>query len=109
MAKKIENSRSGALVVTANRLRDGRVVWYGPNDTWVERIAAAEILAVGADGDALAQAQDWVRREIVVDVYTVPVETNDASVVPVTMRERVRAIGPSVRADLAVALSAGQA
>lgn len=102
MAKKVENSRSGALVVTANRLRDGRVVWYGPNDTWVEQIADAEILAVGADAPALEKARDWERREVVVDVYSVPVETEDAGIVPVTMRERVRAIGPSVRSDLAV-------
>ncbi len=102
MAKKVENSRSGAVVVTANRLRDGRVVWYGPGDTWVERIADAAVLAVGADAPALDQAQDWARREVVVDVYTVPVETENADVVPVTMRERVRAIGPSVRTDLAV-------
>lgn len=101
MAKKVENSRSGALVVTANRLRDGRVVWYGPDDTWVERIADAAVLAVGADGPALEQAQDWARREVVVDVYAVPVETENAEITPVTMRERVRAVGPSVRTDLA--------
>ncbi len=102
MAKKVESSRSGTVVVTANRLRDGRVVWYGPNDTWVEHIAKAAILGVGDDEAALEQAQTWARREVVVDVYAVPVDTDNDDVVPVTMRERVRAVGPSVRADLAV-------
>jgi sulfite reductase (NADPH) hemoprotein beta-component len=105
MAKKVEHSRSGTVVLTANRLRDGRVVWYGAHDTWVERIADAEILAAGADASALARAQDWARREVVVDVYAVPVESDDTGVIPVTMRERVRAIGPSVRTDLAVTRS----
>ena len=100
MAKKLESSRSGTVVVTANRLRDGRVVWYGPNDTWVERIAGAAIFPVADDGVAVEQAQIWARREVVVDVYAVPVETENDDVVPVTMRERVRAEGPSVRTDL---------
>jgi Protein of unknown function (DUF2849) len=105
MAKKVESSRSGTVVVTANRLRDGRVVWYGPDDTWVEHLSRAAVFPIGSDHGALEQAQDWVRREIVVDVYAVPVDTGDDAVVPVTMRERVRAAGPSVRADLAVTLS----
>ena len=102
MAKKIENSRSGALVVTANRLRDGRVVWYGPGDSWVERIGDAAIFAAGEDDAAVTKARDWERREIVVEVYAVPVETGDAGVIPVTMRERVRAVGPSIRYDSSV-------
>ena len=54
-----------------------------------------------ATGVAVEQAQIWARREVVVDVYAVPVETENDDVVPVTMRERVRAEGPSVRTDLA--------
>ena len=105
MAKKVESSRSGTVVVTANRLRDGQVVWYGPNDTWVEPIAKAAIFPVGGDSVALERAQSWERREVVVDVYAVPVDLDDDNVVPVTMRERVRAAGPRVRIDLAVTVT----
>lgn len=106
MAKKTENSRSGTVVVTANRLRDGRVVWYAAPDRWVERIADASVFDAAEGDRVLGAAREWERREVVVDVYVVPVETGAGGSIPVTMRERVRAVGPSVRTDLSIAAAA---
>jgi len=102
MAKKTEKIRPAAVVLTANRLGDGRVVWYGADEQWVEHIADAKIF-FGAEGDdALARAKDWERREIVVGTYAVSVEAESVAVLPTTTRERIRSLGPTVRPDLAV-------
>ena len=106
MAKKAEKSRSAVVVVTANRLRDGRVVWYGAADQWVEHIADASVFTGAEEEQALGRAREWERREVVVNAYPVAVETDDAQITPVTVRERVRAVGPSVRPDLSLLVAA---
>jgi sulfite reductase (NADPH) hemoprotein beta-component len=87
----------GAKIVSANRLRDGAVVFLGESGGWslaVDEAAvapddarAAELLAIGA---AAAAAQ------IVVAPYLVEVKLDDGRVVPLTYRERIRAFGPSI-------------
>ncbi len=86
----------GAKVVTANRLRDGAVVFLTEAGDWSLAIddgavaqddeRAAALLAIGA---AAAAAQ------VVVAPYLVEV-TADGDIVPLTYRERIRAFGPSI-------------
>ena len=93
------------VVVTANRLTDGQVVWLG--DGWVEHLAHAHVfsgeeaeaaLAVGRAGEAARQ---------VVGVYAAPVAMGAHGPTPLSMKERIRANGPSIEAvAAAVALAA---
>jgi hypothetical protein len=81
-------------------------VWYAAPDHWVERIADGALFETAVGDAALTRAKEWEKREIVVDVYLVPVETGEGGAIPVTMRERVRAVGPSVRSGPAVSAAA---
>jgi glutamate dehydrogenase/leucine dehydrogenase len=80
-------------VLTANRLRDGAVVYLAADGTWSERIdaaAPAQDEALKALHDIAAQA---LAANIVVDVAAINVD--------LSLRERIRRTGPTVRPDLA--------
>ena len=85
-------------VLTANRLIDGDVV-YWRDGQWVEAFADADVLAGEAEA-ALAKAKDFVARNVVVNPYLFEVRREGSAVVPVKEREIIRAMGPSVHADL---------
>ena len=93
------------LVITANRLSDGRVVWLGSG--WVESLAQARVVAGDAATAALAEGQAAERARLVVGVYAAEVLQTAAGPQPVTMKERIRAGGPSIEAvATAMALAA---
>ena len=96
--KRRQSGRSS--VVTANRLRDGQVVWLAPGGHWAEHIAAAEVFDNDIIDEAIARAHVFEDKRVVVGVYGVELDPARPGVVPVTERERIRAVGPSVRPDL---------
>jgi len=85
-------------VLTANRLRDGDVV-YWRDGAWVEAFADARVLHAQADA-ALARAGDDVKARLVVNPYLFPVGVESGRVRAIEEREIVRSEGPSVRRDL---------
>lgn len=88
-------------VVTANRLIDGEVVWLGAGDAWVDQIAAARVLYSKEDvAAALAAGQASADRREVVDVYEIDVSGEDGKLVPVRLREQIRAKGPTTHPGL---------
>ncbi len=86
--------------LTANRLRDGDVVYWDGRG-WAERFAGAAIYNDKASADAaLAAAAAFVKGRVVVNPYLFPVKIADGTAAPVEEREIIRAAGPSVRTDL---------
>jgi len=79
--------------LTANRLADGEVVFWNAHG-WGERFADARVFE--GDEPALA-AEARARGEITmaVDPYLIEVEPVEGGLVPVSYRERLRALGPS--------------
>ncbi len=94
-------SQDGSLqAITANRLRDGVVVFLGPDAAWVEAFADAALFSDADAKTALAAAKAKAERDqFGVDIYAFEVETDNGVPVPVKMRERIRAFGPSIRLD----------
>jgi hypothetical protein len=87
-------------MLTANRLKDGAVL-YWKNGNWIEALHDAEAFDTQASADAaLAAAQDFVARNIVVTPYLFDVLVEGGAIHPVKEREIIRAAGPSVRADV---------
>jgi hypothetical protein len=87
-------------VLTANRLRDGEVV-YWLDGGWIGNFAAAEVFADKPEADAaLARAGEDVTARIVVNPYLFPVRFENEILRAVEEREIVRSEGPSVRRDL---------
>lgn len=87
-------------VITANRLADGTVVFFGPDASWVERIGQAEIFAGAAEAAAgLATSRKAEDANLVVDVYAVEVAETNGTVIPVRLREAIRATGPTIHPE----------
>ncbi len=87
-------------VITANRLHDGISVWFAGAGKWAERVAEAAAYDDDVLENALAVAQPADVALHVVDVRAVPVVREGDGFVLVEYREQIRAVGPSVRADL---------
>jgi hypothetical protein len=87
-------------VVTAQRLSDGLVVFWRDGD-WVEHIREATPLEQEALEEALAEGRADLAANLVVDVHSIDVDVRDGRPVPKRRRERLRALGPTVRFDLA--------
>jgi hypothetical protein len=88
-------------VLTANRLIDGEAVWFASDQLWAETIAKAEIAEDKeheARLDAIGKAAYAANQ--VVDVELIDVELVCGEIVPLRLRERIRAAGPTNRTDL---------
>jgi hypothetical protein len=83
--------------ITANRLSDGLVVFLAPGGGWSQSLADALLVSDGPQLDeatAYGKAQHDAR--VVVEPYAIDVTVEDGRPVPVRIRERIRAEGPTV-------------
>jgi hypothetical protein len=88
--------KSGPQMLTANRLRDGEVL-YRKGGGWVEQLTDADVYPDSAAADAaLVAAQAELTRNEFVAPYLFEVREKDGRVVPVKEREIIRAAGPTV-------------
>jgi Protein of unknown function (DUF2849) len=84
-------------VITANRLADGTVVYVGRDGAWAERLNQATIFASKAEAEAgLVLAQNDAKRNLVVEPVVVEVTGDASGLRAVTLREAIRALGPTI-------------
>ncbi len=84
-------------ILTGNRLETGDVLWWNGSD-WSLHLKDA--VAIGDEGDALLA--QLIAAERINDPALIDVTGETGAFVPTTTRERVRAVGPSVRPDFAL-------
>ena len=89
-------------LATGNDLETGDVVWWA-GGRWSRHVADA--VDVGADGEALLAAEERARR--VNASYLVEAAESADGPMPLHIKDRIRAAGPTVRADLAIRPSLG--
>jgi hypothetical protein len=88
-------------LVTANRLRDGIVVFLTRSGEWSEIIDDAALALEPQAAAALeSRAKDSEKATIVTGPYLVDAERLNGRVRAAHIRERLRALGPTVRTDL---------
>lgn len=88
-------------LVTANRLRDGIAVFLTRSGSWSETIDEAVLALEPQAAAALeARAKDDERNTLVTGAYLIDAERLDGRVRAALIRERMRALGPTVRLDL---------
>lgn len=85
-------------LLTGNELTRGDVLWWA-GAGWSKVISDAVALEV-ADGEAILARESVQER--VTDLALVDAEKVEGGWRPVKARERIRAFGPTVRADLAI-------
>jgi Protein of unknown function (DUF2849) len=84
-------------VISANRLTDGIVVYVGRDGAWTGQLDEAKLFASKAEAQTgLAAAQDDARRNLVVEPCLVEVADEAGGRRPLTLRELIRARGPTV-------------
>ena len=87
-------------VITANRLRDGAVVFLGPDQHWVEELGRASVhSSVDSSAAALKSAQKDEATNLVIDVYAIDVADRVGGLKPIKLREAIRAQGPTVHPE----------
>lgn len=88
-------------VITASRLREGDVVYMAAGSKWVGELKdALAVESQDALDSMLANAAADVKAQLVLDPYTFPVDDSSGEISPLSMKERIRARGPSNRLDL---------
>jgi uncharacterized protein with PhoU and TrkA domain len=87
-------------IVTANRLTDGRVVFRDAAGRWREAFAAAVVLEAAAAAEAVAESARDVAARLIVDPYAVDVIVTATGLTPASMREKIRAGGPTSGSEI---------
>ncbi len=82
-------------ILTGNDLKDGRVTWWTGSD-WSAHVADAA--DVGEHGEAVLAAEEGARR--VNAPYIIDAIATADGPRPAHIKDRVRALGPTVRPDL---------
>jgi len=82
-------------LLTGNDLATGDVVWWTGRD-WSRHIEDA--VDVGASGEATLRAEEGARRVNV--PYLIDAEATGQGPRPAHIKDRIRALGPTVRPDL---------
>ncbi|MEL7446328.1 MAG: DUF2849 domain-containing protein [Pseudomonadota bacterium] len=84
-------------ILTGNDLKTGEVVWWD-GQNW--SIFVNEAVDVGDSAEEILAREEAARRVNV--PYALEAEQSDEGVRPAHIKDRVRALGPTVRRDLAV-------
>lgn len=91
-----------AVIVSANALLDGAVVYYAGAAGWSPHLAEARVAETEDEIAALNAVRAAAEASgAVVEPETLAVDTDAAgNIVPSHYREKIRALGPTVRTDL---------
>lgn len=84
-------------IVTANSLLEGDAVFRTAEGEWTRDVNRAGLLADKAAAESANAAALADGR--VVDVAVIDVTVDGSAIVPVRLRERIRAFGPTVKSD----------
>jgi hypothetical protein len=89
--------RSMLQVISANRLTDGTVVYFGPHGAWVEGLEAAAVFGSDAECEAgLEKARAAVADNLVVDPFAVAIVEDVKGRRAASLRDAIRALGPTI-------------
>ncbi len=83
------------IILTGNDLKTGAVVWWDGQD-W--SLHVEEAVDVGEEGEAIIAREDAARR--VNAAYAIEATQTENGPRPAHIKDRVRALGPTVRPDL---------
>ncbi len=95
------NNTEKGQVMTANRLRDGEVVFLTRSGVWSEKIDDAVLALEPQAAAALeARAADDVKSTLITGQYLFDAERIGGKIRAEHFRERIRTLGPTIRLDL---------
>ncbi len=87
-------------IVTANRLTDGAVLYLDPVGNWSTRITQAWVARDETESASLlALAEQPAQGLVVVGPYLMEVVESNGHIAPASLREIIRATGPTAGSD----------
>ncbi len=87
-------------ILTGNRLRNGETVYYTGGGDWSVYVAQAKVAETQEEADSLTKiGAAAYAANLIIDVAVIDVDEGHG-VRPTQIREKIRAQGPTVRADL---------
>ncbi len=91
-----------AQVITANRLRDGLVVYLTGTGSWSQRVGDSVVVRSEDEAERnMAIAAKSVTGRHVVDPYLIDIVEGDGDIRPKRFREQIRAFGPPIHPEFA--------
>jgi hypothetical protein len=97
------------LAITANRLRDGRVVFRTASGSWSLNVADSAIEPDEATANQIvASVAANANEQDVLDVYAVEMNLSGKTPRPAKLREAIRALGPTIEYLPKAALEAAE-
>ncbi|QNT79219.1 DUF2849 domain-containing protein [Entomobacter blattae] len=100
-ARNNRREENGHSVITATRLHDGRIVWFTAENTWAENFRSAKIFTNSEVVFAIEAVKEDEKKHIVAYVYGVELQEGTSQPTPRTIRERIRAFGPTIHPEFA--------
>lgn len=90
-------NQKGYFVLTANRLLDGRVVWFTSQDYWGIMLEEAQLFPNKDEAEEkLQQIIHTKASRFLIDLHCTELTS---SLQPITVREKIRAYGPSTHPE----------
>lgn len=89
-------AKSTLQIATANRLRDGAVVFLTADGAWSTSLAEAEVSRTAADAERLVAIANRDAATVIVGPALIAVTDEDGVIEPVDLRERIRANGLTI-------------
>ena len=86
-------------VATGNRLRDGIPVYYNGSAHWSAAIADAMVAPADQGDQLLAEAIGGPKPHPVIAPYLIDVVVTNGTAQPASLREQIRAFGPTTFRD----------
>ena len=83
-------------VISANRLVDGIVVYMGRDGAWTTKLGEGQIFSSKAEAEAAGLSPAGAQRNLVIDPAVVEVTEEAGGPRAVTLRESIRACGPTI-------------
>jgi Protein of unknown function (DUF2849) len=87
---------ANAWVVTGKFTDDAANVWRRADGTWTRDLQQAGIVGDEATAKAFAASALATEQRHITDPYVIEVHAENATIDPLTARERIRATGPTV-------------
>ena len=84
----------GSVVITANRLQDGAVIYRTREGGWTNDLDLAVVVSTTEEATGLLK-EAALEGTVAVGAYAAPVELENGSIVPGNLREHIRRAGPT--------------
>ena len=91
-------------IITANELRNGNVIYLNASNIWVDNLTLACVYDIDKEGIDISNiTNEAMRNNNIIGIYTISVQQNGNEILPISMKERIRSIGPTVTPNMGFA------